>query len=460
MQTGMKKRTVGWLVAGLALAAVVGVSVVLLAGNYKLGQAAFGRSDDKSTPRNPESPGGAPSVRVKTIRPSREHLQRTTTQTAHVEPYEKADVFAKVPGYLRKVHVDIGDRVKKDQVLAELWVPEMDQDRVQKQALVARFKADVGQADAAQKVAEAMVIAAKAKVQEVASLVAKYEADVTYRKGEHARYLQLFNDRAVQKDVMDRELNQLRAAEVSLIAAQATVTTTEANGKVEQAKLFQALADVTSAKSRLEVAQADLEHTIILLGYAKVTAPYDGVITRRLVHPGAFIQSAATSKTDPLFTIVGVDRVRIVTDISESDSAWIKVGQPATLLVDASRGQRFSGRVARLADALDRKSRTMLVEVELEKPTSHLRPGMYGSVAIILADYPDALLLPTSALLAEGGKPAVMMVKDGKAQRQEVDLGYNDGVRIQINRGFNGDEQIITDGKNTVREGQAVEIAK
>jgi RND family efflux transporter MFP subunit len=356
--------------------------------------------------------------------------------------------------------VDIGDRVKKDQVLAELWVPEMEQDRVQKQALVERVKADLGQEEAAQKVAEAMVIAAKAKVQEVFSLVAKYEADVTYRKGEHARYLQLFNDRAVQKDVVDRELNQLRAAEASLIASKATVTTTEANIKVEQAKLVQAQADVTTAKARLEVAQADLEHTAILLGYGKITAPYDGVITQRLVHPGAFIQSAATSKTDHLFTIARVDRMRIVTEIPETESAWIKIGQPATLQVDAARGQRLAGKVARLADALDKRSRTMLVEVDLDAPTPLLRPGMYGSVTITLADYPDAVLLPTSALLAEGGKPAVMIVKDGMAHRQEVDLGYNDGVRIQINRGLSGDEQIITDGKNTVREGQAVEIAK
>jgi HlyD family secretion protein len=460
MKIALTKRTVGWVISALAIAALVGVSLVLLAGGHKAGQAAFGQSDGKSTPRNSESPGDTLTARVKTIRPSREHLKRTTTQTAHVEPYEKADLFAKVPGYLRKVHVDIGDRVKKDQVLAELWVPEMEQDRVQKQALVERVKADLGQADAAQKVAEAMVIAAKAKVQEVASLVAKYEADVTYRKGEHARYLQLFNDRAVQKDVVDRELNQLRAAEASLIASKATVTTTEANIKVEEAKLVQAQADVTSAKARLEVAQADLEHTVILLGYGKITAPYDGVITQRLVHPGAFIQSAATSKTDHLFTIARVDRMRIVTEIPETESAWIKIGQLATLQVDAARGQRLAGKVARLADSLDKRSRTMLVEVDLDAPTLLLRPGMYGSVAITLADYPDALLLPTSTLLAEGGKPAVMIVKDGKAYRQEVALGYNDGVRIQVNRGLNGDEQIITDGKNTVREGQPVEIAK
>src|SRR5207302_2416640 len=113
----------------------------------------------------------------------------------------------------------IGDRVKKDQVLAELWVPEMEQERVQKQALLDKAQTEVGQAEAAQKAAEAMVGVADAKVLEITSLVAKYEADVSYHKGEHERYSQLFKERALQKDVVDRELNQLRAAEAALTAA-------------------------------------------------------------------------------------------------------------------------------------------------------------------------------------------------------------------------------------------------
>jgi len=453
------KRRVTWVVAGLTLAVIVGTTFVLT-GATKPGQAAFGQTNNTTTQQSTESANDASTVRVNTIRPAREHLNRITTQTAHVEPYETADLFARVAGYLQRIHVDIGDRVKKDQVLAELWVPEMEQERVQKETLKERSQAEVGQAEAALKVAEAMVTAAKAKTEEVSSLVAKYEADVTYHQGEYARYLQLFKDRALQKDVVDRELNQLRTAEASLMAAKAGVATTEAGAKVEQAKLLQAQADVASANARLKVAQADLEYAVIFLRYGKITAPYDGVITRRLVHPGAFIQSGTTGKADPLFTIARVDRMRIVTEIPETDSAWVKVGQLATLKVDAARGQQLPGKVARLADALDRKSRTMLVEVELDKPTDLLRSGMYGSVTITIANYPDALLLPATALLAGGGKPAVMISREGQAHRQEVKLGYNDGARVHVTGGLKGAEQVITDGKNTVREGQRVEIAK
>jgi RND family efflux transporter MFP subunit len=459
MTITMTKRTVGWLAAGLALIALAAAALVVLGGGFRPGQQAYGQTD-MAAGHGDEAGSGAATVRVKTIRPTREHLKRTTTQTAHVEPYEKADLFARIAGYLQKVHVDIADRVKKDQLLAELWVPDMEQERVQKQALVEKVQAEVGQAEAALKAAEAMVGAAEAKVLEVSAFVAKHEADLVYHKGEYARYDQLFKDRAVQKEVVDKELNQLRTAEASLAAAKVSVTTAEASRKVEQAKPLQAQADLTGAKARLKVAHADMEQATILLRFGKITAPYDGIITRRLVHPGAFIQSGATGKADPVFTLAHVDRLRIVTEIPESDSAWIRLGQSATLQVDAARGQRFGGKVARRADALDKRSRTMLVEAELDAPTDLLRPGMYGSITITLADYPDAMLLPTSALLAGTDKPSVMIVSNGKAHRQEVGLGYNDGVRIQILRGLTGNEQVITDGKNTVREGQVVDIAK
>jgi RND family efflux transporter MFP subunit len=460
MKKSQMKQTIGWAAASLVLAVIVGVSLVVLAGGYRPSPVAFGQTDNKSTVPADESGSGAPTVRVKTIRPTREHLKRASTQPAHVEPYERADLFAKIAGYLEKVHVDIGARVKKDQVLAVLSVPEMEQERVQKEALVERVQADVGQAEAGQKAATAMVTAARTKTQEASAVVAKHEAEVTYHQGEYARNLQLFKDRAVQGDVVDKELNQWRAAEAALTAAKAAVATAEANLKVEQAKLLQAQAAVVGANARLKVAQADLQHAVILLRYSKITAPYDGVITHRLVHPGWLIQSGATGKADPLFTITRVDRLRIVTEIPESDSAWIKNGQPATLQVDAARGQRFAGKVARLADALDKKSHTMLVEVELDAPTELLRAGMYGSVTITLADYPDALLLPTGSLLAGGDKPSVMIVRGGKAHQQEIGVGYNDGIRIQVTRGLKGDAQIITDGKNMVREGQPVEVAK
>src|SRR5262249_23954798 len=139
-------------------------------------------------------------VRVKVVRPERAHLTRLSIpQPAHVAPYEKTDLFAKVAGYLdsfgqvkdaqgKMRPVDIGDRVAKDDVLARLAVPEMEEERLQKAALVDQARAELGQAEAALAAAATLVEAAKAKREESASHVARYEADLAFRKVEYERY--------------------------------------------------------------------------------------------------------------------------------------------------------------------------------------------------------------------------------------------------------------------------------
>ncbi len=458
----------------------VSVAFVLLAGlsgcsnQNTAAQAPAG----KQAAAPVQSAGSDQSVRVKIVRPKREHLKRVSTpQPAHVEPYEKTDIHAVVSGYLDTVApalspdgkpildkdgkprlLDIGDRVKKGQVLAELSVPEMKQELVQKAALVEKARADVGQAKAASQAAEAMAAAVHAKVEEVASLATKYDADVRFRKGEHQRYLSLYQQNAVQGDVVDKEANQLRAAEAAFAAAKNAVVTAQANTKVEQAKQIQAAADEKAAEARLKVAQADLKHSEIMVDYASIKAPFDGVLTRRLVDTGAFIQSATTGKARPLFALARVDRLRIVADIPEAEAGMVKIGQPAIFQLTASGGQLLTGKVVRLADALDSATRTMRVELELDVLSANLRPGMFGSGTITLADFPDALMLPASAL-ATGGKPSVLCVQDGRVVRHTIEIGYNDGIRMQITRGLTPDAQVIIDGKSSVREGQAVETA-
>ncbi len=142
-----------------------------------------------------------------------------------------------------------------------------------------------------------------------------------------------------------------------------------------------------------------------------------------------------------------------------SGRGLVRIGQPAGFHMNATRGQPLTGKVVRFADALDPGTRTMRVEVELDAPRTTLRPGMFGSGTIVLVDIPDALTLPASALSA-GKKPCVLLVLDGRVQRREIEMGYDDGVRVQITRGLNADAQVIADGKAAVRDGQAVEITR
>ncbi|MEX0978193.1 MAG: efflux RND transporter periplasmic adaptor subunit [Pirellulales bacterium] len=417
--------------------------------------AAASRSRDARTAASNES---LQTIRVKTIQPTRERLQRTSTQAAQVVPYEEADLYAKTSGYLETINVDIGDKVRKGQVLAEIWIPEVEQQRVHKEALLEKSRAEEAQAEAAVQAAQSLIAAAKARVDEANSQVARYVADVKYRKIEFDRHLQLFNERALQRDIVDEKSSQHDAAQASEAAARSAVQTAQANLLVENAKLNQAQADLVGAQARVKVAQAELDHTEVLLNYAKVVAPYDGVITKRFVHPGAFIKSASEGTGSPLFHIANVGRVRIVVDVPEADSAWVKVGQPATFRVDALRGQQFQGKVVRFADALDTDSRTMRLEVALDSHAAALRAGMYGSVAITLLDHQDALLLPASVLVTGGGEPGVMVSSNGRAERRTIEIGQNDGIRMHVLSGLSDNDQVIAEGKDACRDGQPVEV--
>src|SRR5262249_58412589 len=156
------------------------------------------------------------------------------------------------------------------------------------------------------------------------------------------------------------------------------------------------------------------------LNYATIKAPFTGLLTRRLVDTGTFVQSAATGKVEPLFTVARVDRLRIIAEITEAEANLIRLGQAATLQMNASGGQQLSGKVVRYADALDSDTRNMRTEVELHDPVKTLRPGMFGSVTIMLADSPNSLMLPTGAPMPCRGKSAVLISHDRVAPHPEA----------------------------------------
>jgi RND family efflux transporter MFP subunit len=405
------------------------------------------------------APVSSEPVQVSTARPSVESLHRVTRQPAHVEPYERTSVYAKASGYVRRVLVDLGDRVEQDQPLAELWIPEMEQQQAQKAALVEQAQAAVRQAEARRASADALVAAAAAKLEMAQASIAQFEAELAYRTSEHARIRELVRGKAVSAVLEDEKLKQLRAAEAALSAAQAGVRSAEADLAVERARRTQAQADITQAEAQLRVAEADLRHAQILLDYSRVRAPYAGLVSRRWVDTGDFIASAAGGQSEPLFTLDRVDRLRITLDVPEADSALVKIGQPASLAVDALKGRTYEGQVQRSAGVLDPKTRTLHVEIEVEDPKGELRAGMYGMASLTLAERQQALLLPTRCLRYDAGRPFVLCVRQGTVERAGVETGYSDGIRTEIVAGLEPDDAVIVESRVALRPGQPVTAA-
>jgi HlyD family secretion protein len=227
------------------------------------------------------------------------------------------------------------------------------------------------------------------------------------------------------------------------------------------ARVKKAEADVAEARANVRVAEAKLAGANVLVGYTKITSPYDGVITRRNFFPGAFIRSAAEGGVVPLLTVARIDKVRVVTDVPDRDVPLTDVGDPAEVTLDALGSEVFHGKVSRFANAEDPTSRTMHTEIDLPNPAGRLRPGMYGIAKILLDTATKNATLPASALVGEskGGKADVYVIKDGKAKKTQVEVGADDGLRVEILSGLDPKDEVIMN-TGSVTDGIPVKAAR
>ncbi len=220
---------------------------------------------------------------------------------------------------------------------------------------------------------------------------------------------------------------------------------------------------VDNAKGKLDVARASLERTETLLGFAKITAPFSGVITRRMVDAGAFIPAATSgsaAQNAAIVTLADFNRVRVQVAVPELETALVATDQPVQLSVDGLPGRAFDGRITRFSYALDEATKTMLAEIELPNPKLELRPGMYAVVKIGIERKGDALLVPVEALVVEKAGAFVFTINDHKAKKTRVQTGFNDGANVEIVSGVKPDQPVILVAKRALNDGQAVEASE
>jgi HlyD family secretion protein len=418
------------------------------------------------------SAAGAPAVpEVTTVHPRRETIRLRVAQPGQIEGFEQTPLFAKVAGYVRKFHADIGDRVRAGQVLAELSVPELDEELNQKEAGVGLARAGLTQARRALKAAEASLLKAEAAIRNAKAGRDRAEANVTRWEAEYDRVRRLLPTRAVDRQTGDATLDQLRSARAALDESKASIELTTAARAESAALRDQAEANVRVAEAKLKVAEADRARTAALVGYTRLKAPFDGVVTRRTVDTGHLVQpsSGSSSGGAPLFVVVRTDPVRIFVDVPQDVAGLVRAGTPARVRVEALQGREFEGRVARSSWALDDRTRTLRTQIDLPNPDGLLRPGMYASASLTV-ERTGALTLPVSAVLTQDDEPAVVCVEGGKAVRAPVKLGSRQGGRVEVLRkqrpshrgepgawkGFTGEEEVVASGAHALADGQAV----
>jgi RND family efflux transporter MFP subunit len=219
---------------------------------------------------------------------------------------------------------------------------------------------------------------------------------------------------------------------------------------------------VDTARSKFEVAKASLERAETLLKFTKITAPFSGIITLRMVDPGAFIPAATAGspQSAALVTISDFRTVRVQVAVPEAEASLVKKDQPALITVEGLPGRKFEGKITRFSYALDELSKTMLVEIELPNPKLELRPGMYATVKIGIERKENALLAPVDALVMEKANAFVFVDAGGKARKTPIKVGFNDGANFEVASGLTGNEPVIRAGKIPLADGQAIKATE
>jgi RND family efflux transporter MFP subunit len=400
-----RRRTVLVVGAVLLLLALAGIVWHVRSGGLQPNTANVSGAEDS----------GAMYAAVAPVK--RETISNSLSIAGQFTPYQNVELHAKVAGYIKNIYVDIGDRVHTGQVLAVLEIPEL-----------------VAQVDEAQ----AAVHHAEEEIQRAQSEVYRAQADYVAL---HANAVRLINtDQARPGLIAQQELDDATAKD-----------------RASQAQVDAAKSAVAATKQQLAVAQANQQHYAALNNYAKIVAPYDGVVTWRFSDTGSLVQ-AGTSNTSglPVVTVAQSDLLRLRIPVPESLAAKVRIGDSADVTVQAT-GEHFTGKVTRFTDALDPSTRTMQVEIDVPNPNYHLQPGMYANVTLLANSHADALTVPVTAILRSGDKTSVLVVDaNDRVQVRQVKLGVESSNRTEILSGLQEGERVIVGNLGSYEAGEVV----
>lgn len=425
-----------------------------------------------------------PTVRI--VNPEVRTIARVVGQPSFIEAFERTSIYPKVTGYIDKWIADIGDKVKKGDVLAKLFVPELVEDFETKKATIKLDDERVSLAQRMVEVCEADVKAAEASLVEAQAILAKYESE-TSRWDTEVKRLKYEVDRGVMDpQILLESTNQWKSTKASLDAAKATIMKAEAQLLSKRAMLAKAKVDVSVARADLAVATSEAKRIEAWVGYLTLGAPFDGVVVARNANTFDFVQPtigdpsannrsphlSPSGNSAPIYVVDRTDIVRIFVDIPEQDANDVQIGAKATVLAKAHRDEPIPGTVTRTSWALNSKSRTLRAEIDLPNPGGRLLPGMYA-YAKVITEHPGVRALPVAALDYSGEKAFCWMYKDGRAVRTEVRTGVNDGKWIEITnlqqpkaseggdpwKPVIGTEQVILGDLSILADGSPVEVA-
>jgi RND family efflux transporter MFP subunit len=353
------------------------------------------------------------------VKVARRDLANTIEIASELQPFQEIEVYAKVSGYIRKLYVDWGTHVKQGQLLAELEVPELQQQLRQDEAAVRRSEQDFSR-----------------------SREELNRAESTYNVA-HLSY---------------KRLAEVQKSRPELVAQQEV--------DIAQGKDLEASAGVSSAKDGLAAAEQGLLGAKAALGkdqamfeYTRITAPFEGVVTQIYAYTGALLPAGTASSQGALALcrLSQNNLLRLVIPLPERVVSDVHLGQSVAVDVSGAN-QTFSGKIVRFSDQIDTQTRTMHTEVQVPNANDELVPGMYASVKIPLHSAANVLTVPVQAMQSTGeGKGSVLVVNgSNRLEKRAVSLGLQTSTQVEIVSGLQQDELVVFGEQGQYKAGELV----
>jgi len=349
----------------------------------------------------------------------RRALSNSVTLSGEFRPFQEVDVHAKVAGYIRVIHVDVGDHVHRGQVLAVLEVPEL--------------KAELQGANASVRRSKDAVRRAKSDLQRAQSL----------HDAAHLNY---------------SRLNEASATRPGIIAQQ-ELDDALAKDKEGEAQISAYEAALSEAQNQLDVALASEKQYTALSDYTNIVAPFDGVVTKRYADTGALVQAGTSSSTQamPVVRVAETDVCRLTVPVPESAVPEVHLGTSVQVHVQALN-RSFEGKVARFADAVDPETRTMHTEVDVKNTGGKLVQGMYAEVSLVLATKDGTLTVPIQAVVRNGSEATVLVVNaQNRLEERRVELGLEGTRWVEVVSGLKENDRVLIGSRSEYRVGDRVE---
>lgn len=391
---------------------ICGASLVFCSAAFIAGCGSQDKAAGKQT-------GAVDVPTVAVAKASVADLSRNLAVTAEFRPYQEVDVMAKVSGYIKSITVDIGDRVKQGQLIATLELPEMTDEVRRARAAVQRSTSQVAQAR-----------------DEVKRAESNYQiAHLSWQR-----------------------LDGVMKSRPGLVAQQ-EVDDAQAKDTAADAQVSAAKSNLAAAEQQVEVSKAELARLQTMFDYTRVTAPFDGVVTKRYADTGSMIQAGTASQTQamPVVRISQNTLLRLILPVPESAVPTVHVGQQVDVRVP-TLNRTFLGRVVRSAQKVALATRTMDTEVDVPNPSMVLIPGMYAEVDLTLQKATGAVSVPLTAVETDSDTRGKVMVvtPENRLESRPVALGLETANRVEIRSGLHDGEMVVIGSRAGLRSGSEV----